>query len=189
MGFKYVAGVDEVGRGALAGPVLAAAVILPREPSRIPSGIRDSKKLTPKRREELFKTITASSLAIGIGMIDNREIDDSSILLASLKAMKRAVESLTPKADLVLVDGNQKILCNMAQKTIKAGDSLSLSIGAASIVAKVIRDKIMEDYHRMHPGYRFDINKGYGTQAHMTSIKRIGHCEIHRLTYRGVIHR
>ena len=186
MGFEYVAGVDEVGRGALAGPVLACAVILPFDRSKIPGEIRDSKKICPKKREELFLKIIKCATAIGIGMVDNTEIDYSSILKASLKAMSIAIDGLKPKPSLILVDGNQKFPSRIPQRTIKKGDDLSFSIGAASIVAKVLRDGIMNSYHKLHPDYRFDLNKGYGTRYHLNALTQYGCCEIHRASFRGV---
>jgi ribonuclease HII len=187
LGYKFIAGVDEVGRGALAGPVLAAAVILPVDISLIPKGIKDSKKLTKAKRESLFKKITDCAVSIGIGMVDNCEIDTTSILKATLKAMKKAVSGLTPQPDLVLVDGNQKFLSPIPQRTIIKGDNISLSIAAASIIAKVIRDKIMDSYHLIHDSYNFPKNKGYGTEDHFHNLKKHGCCPIHRVSYKGVL--
>ncbi len=184
-GFKYVAGVDEAGRGPLAGPVVAAAVILPDQISI--SGIDDSKRLSPARRELLYKMIRSEALAIGIGVASHEEIDSYNVLQATLLAMKRAVARLEPAPDYILVDGLQIIPgLDMAQQAIPKGDQVSISIGAASIVAKVERDIIMDRYHDEFPMYNFRSNKGYSTVEHRRAIGRYGYCRIHRKTFTGV---
>jgi ribonuclease HII len=183
-GYELIAGVDEVGRGPLAGPVVAAAVILPKEIS-IP-GIKDSKKMTIKAREKAFDRINEAAVSIGVGVISHRIIDESNILSASLEAMKQAVLSLEPAPEYILVDGIHKIPLIMPQSCIKKGDQLSLSISAASIIAKVYRDNIMISYHDSYPEYGFNTNKGYGTSLHLEALRQYGPCFIHRLTFRGV---
>ncbi len=183
-GYRSVAGVDEAGRGALAGPVVAAAVIFPRG-TKI-SGIDDSKKLTPEKRDELFELIMANSLAVGIGSGDHLLIDRINILQATLFAMKEAVLNIKPAPDYLLIDGISKIPLEVHQRTIKKGDSASISIAAASIIAKVTRDRLMVECDRRYPGYGFAEHKGYGCAAHLAAIARMGPCAIHRKTFRGV---
>jgi ribonuclease HII len=183
-GYNTVAGVDEAGRGPLAGPVVAAAVILPRSLD-IP-GINDSKQLTPVVRDTLYERIHEEAIAIGVGVSDSRTIDRINILQATLRAMEEAVRGLRVPADCLLVDGISATALPMPQKTIKKGDSLSLSIAAASIVAKVTRDRLMLEYDRQYPGYGFAGHKGYGSAAHMAAIASLGPSPIHRLTFRGV---
>ena len=183
-GYRTVAGIDEAGRGPLAGPVVAAAVVLPAHGSI--HGVGDSKKISPRKRDALFSDIHDQARAVGIGIVDQREIEEINILQASLKAMKLAVEDMNLQTDYLLVDGNHPIPMGIPQKTIKSGDSISPSIGAASIIAKVTRDRIMKKYHEVYPDYGFDRHKGYGTKDHMNAIKRFGCCEIHRRTFRGV---
>lgn len=183
-GYRFIAGVDEAGRGPLAGPVVAAAVILP-EDHDIP-GIADSKKLSAGKREALFSEIHEHAQAVGVGIVDQREIEKINILQASLKAMQSAVADLGFQVDYILVDGIHPIPTKIPQSTIKKGDTISPSIAAASIIAKVTRDRIMVKYHSIYPQYNFAKNKGYGTEEHMLAIKRFGCCEIHRRTFRGV---
>ena len=183
-GFTCVAGIDEAGRGPLAGPVTAAAVILPVGLS-IP-GVDDSKKLSPDKREKLFEIIMAQALSVGVGIIDPAEIDLINILQATRRAMLAAVRQLTPQPDCLLIDGISTIDSTIAQKTIKKGDSLSLSIAAASIIAKVTRDRFMIAMDSEYPGYGFSGHKGYGSTAHLDAIRRLGPSPIHRLTFRGV---
>lgn len=183
-GYNAIAGVDEAGRGPLAGPVVAAAVILPRNLA-IP-GINDSKQLTPTVRDSLYEQIQAEALAVGIGVSDSLTIDRINILQATLRAMEEAVRGLQVPADCLLVDGISATALPMPQKTIKKGDSLSLSIAAASIIAKVTRDRLMLEYDRQYPGYGFAGHKGYGSAAHMAAIASLGPSPIHRLTFRGV---
>lgn len=183
-GFREIAGVDEVGRGPLAGPVVAAAVIFP--PAFNVSGIKDSKKLSSGQREKLFGRICEAAKAVGMGMVDQDEIDRINIGQAGLRAMKMAVYCLGPQVDFLLVDGIIRIPIPIPQQTIKKGDNLSFSIAAASIIAKVIRDKIMINYHKKYSVYNFARHKGYGTEEHRETIRKFGPSRIHRKTFRGV---
>jgi len=181
-GLKYVAGVDEVGRGPLAGPVVAAAVVFP--PNVMLRGLEDSKRLTPKKREELFCEIKKKAAGIGIGMVGHRQIDRLKIGKANLLAMKKAVEKLSLSPDYLLIDGGRyKIDLPIEQRGISGGDGKCASIAAASIIAKVTRDRIMLRYHRRYPEYRFDCHKGYGTREHMRKIYRFGPSAIHRRSF------
>ena len=185
-GIPVIAGVDEVGRGALAGPVVAAAVIL--HMGDIPAGINDSKKLSRRQRERLAAEIKARAVAFATARVDNTEIDRINILQASLQAMAAAVKLLRPQPGYVLIDGNQRIpqlLC--PQRSIVKGDSLSASIAAASILAKVARDHLMKEYDRDFPGYDFASHVGYGTRRHQQAITRLGPSPIHRVTFQGVL--
>jgi ribonuclease HII len=184
-GFAIIAGVDEVGRGALAGPVLAAAVVL--DYARVPKGINDSKKLSKVQRERLAAEIMASAKAFAIAQVEHSEIDRINILRASLEACLQAVKLLHPFPDHVLIDGNQKIpQLNCPQISIVKGDSLSASIAAASIIAKVARDNLMKNYDEQFPGYGFARHAGYGTRAHQEAITKLGPSPIHRMTFNGV---
>ena len=183
-GFRAVAGIDEAGRGPLAGPVVAAAVILPVG-LRI-NGVNDSKQLSAHQREQLFKQITATALTIGIGRVDAATIDRINILQATRLAMLQAVEALTIQPDRLLIDGISTIDLPVPQLTIKQGDSLSASIAAASIIAKVTRDRLMADYDTQYPLYGFIRHKGYGSQQHLEALRLHGPCPIHRRTFRGV---
>lgn len=183
-GYRCVAGVDEAGRGPLAGPVVAAAVVLPSELSM--PGLRDSKKLSPALRERWFVEIQENCLGMGIGIVDENTIDTINILQAALLAMKCAVEQLSVSADFLLIDGNRGIESAIGQKTIIGGDDASLSIAAASVMAKVTRDRLMVGYHAQYPQYEFSRHKGYGTQLHRDRIKQYGPCAIHRKTFKGV---
>ena len=181
-GYKIIAGVDEAGRGPLAGPVVAAAVVLTKG-VRI-EGLDDSKKLSPKRREKLFPKL--QEMPYGLAVVGEEIIDKINILQATRMAMKQAVEKLTSIPDIILIDGNQNIDSNIEQWTIVKGDTKSFSIAAASILAKVTRDRIMEDYHHQYPQYEFSRHKGYGTQRHRDLIIKHGPSPIHRKTFRGV---
>ena len=183
-GYHAIAGVDEAGRGPLAGPVVAAAVML--VPDSQFNGLDDSKKLSPKKREKFFLIIKEQALSYGIGVISVEEIDKINILQASLLAMKNAVEDLFDKPNLLLIDGNQRIDTEIKQWTIVKGDSLSQSIAAASVLAKVTRDKLMGQYHAQFPLYEFNKHKGYGTRLHRDLIRKHGPCPIHRRTFKGV---
>jgi ribonuclease HII len=183
-GARHVAGVDEVGRGPLAGPVVAAAVLLPEDFA--PDGINDSKKLTDRQRETAFERICREAAGIGVGCIDAEVIDRINILQASLLAMATAIDQLDPAPDYLLVDGNQPIPRPIPQMTVTRGDSRSLSIAAASIVAKVTRDRLMADYHRLYPVYGFARHKGYPTRAHREAVQAHGCSPIHRRSFRGV---
>lgn len=181
-GLKYVAGVDEVGRGPLAGPVVAAVVIFP--PKVKIKGLADSKQLTPRKREGLFHEIEKKATGIGIGRVSHKLIDKLNIGRANLLAMKKAVENLSLPPDYLLIDGGRhKIDLPIKQRGISGGDRKCASIAAASIVAKVIRDRIMLRYHRRYPRYKFDRHKGYGTREHMRKILKFGPCKIHRRSF------
>ena len=181
-GYRIIAGVDEAGRGPLAGPVVAAAVVLNKKKEL--EGIDDSKKLSPKRREKLFKEIL--EMPYGVAFFGHEIIDEINILQATKLAMKQAVEKLIMRPDILLIDGNQKINSPIEQWTIVKGDAKSFSIAAASILAKVTRDQIMEEYHHQYPQYEFSRHKGYGTKRHRELIVAHGPCPIHRKTFRGV---
>ncbi|MZH02269.1 MAG: ribonuclease HII [Nitrospinae bacterium] len=181
-GYQVVAGVDEAGRGPLAGPVVAAAVILPLDTDL--EGLDDSKKISPAKREELFPKI--QTMVHGVAVVNPEVIDEINILQAARLAMKKAVEKLSSNSDLLLIDGNQKIDSSIKQWAIVKGDAKSYSIAAASVLAKVTRDRIMEDYHNLYPQYEFARHKGYGTKLHRDLIAEHGPCPIHRRTFRGV---
>ena len=180
-GYTAVCGVDEAGRGPLAGPVCAAAVILPA--GLVIEGVNDSKKLSEKKREELFPVICEKALAYGIGWADEREIDEINILQATYRAMKRAVESLPLTADYALIDGNRMPPLAIPGMTIIKGDALSMSIAAASILAKVSRDRVMVQFSREYPQYGFEQHKGYGTAAHVQALREYGPCPLHRQSF------
>ncbi|MCP3954051.1 MAG: ribonuclease HII [Desulfobacterales bacterium] len=183
-GFKKIAGVDEAGRGPLAGPVVSAAVILPDD-FDVP-GVNDSKKLTPRKRDKLYDQILEGATTVGVGIVDNRQIDQINILRAALLSMAQAAGKLNPTPDFLLIDGTFTTPADTPQKAIPRGDSLSISIAAASIIAKVTRDRLMADYHIRYPEYGFDRHKGYPTKAHKEAIARCGITPIHRLTFKGV---
>ena len=183
-GCRAVAGVDEAGRGPLAGPVVAAAVILP--PDFDVQGIDDSKKLSARRRQRLYEDIYGRSTTVGIGIVDAVEIDRINILQAALLAMAMAVDNLDPRPDYLLIDGTFPIGVEVPQETIPKGDARSISIAAASIVAKVTRDRIMEGYHHYYPQYAFHRHKGYPTRAHRELIRKFGCSPIHRRSFKGV---
>lgn len=182
-GYKYIAGVDEVGRGPLAGPVVCAAVIMPLEDAAIIEGVDDSKKLSAKKREELAERIKQRALAYTIVEIDEKQIDEINILEATKLGMKKAIEGLSISAEVVITDGNMTLDVAMPQHSVVHGDALSYSIGAASIIAKVYRDSLMEDFAVLYPQYAFEKNKGYGTAVHINAIKEFGLCPIHRRTF------
>jgi len=185
-GYKLVAGVDEAGRGPLAGPVVAACVIFPEDIDI--SGIDDSKKLTSKKREELYKKIKESALDFGVGIVKEKEIDKLNILRASLKAMHKAVSGLKNTPHFILIDGNQKIPdLKLPQLPVVKGDSLSLSCAAASIIAKVERDNLMRKFHRKYPQFSFDRNKGYSSKVHLEALQKCGPCKIHRRSFKRVM--
>ncbi len=181
-GFKYIAGIDEAGRGPLAGPVVAAAVIFP--PNLLLEGVDDSKKLSPRQRERSYQEIVEKAMAFGIGETDVETIDRLNIAQASLLAMKKAVESLPIFPDLLLVDGNRFIPgVGIEQRTIIGGDAQCFSIASASILAKVTRDRLMDVYDVLYPGYGFSQNKGYATSIHREALRRLGPCEVHRRSF------
>ena len=183
-GCRDVAGIDEAGRGPLAGPVVAAAVILP--PAFHDPDITDSKKLSPAKRRRLYEKIYAQAVSVGIGIVDACEIDRINILQASLLAMSMAVDNLKPRPDCLLIDGTFRIRCDLPQKPIVKGDARSISIAAASIVAKVSRDRLMEIYHHYYPQFDFPRHKGYPTKMHREAICEFGCCPIHRRSFKGV---
>jgi ribonuclease HII len=183
-GYKAIAGIDEAGRGPLAGPVVSAAVILPtafHDPE-----ITDSKKLSPQKRERLFAKIYARAVSVGIGIVDPVVIDRINILQASLLAMAMAVKNLAPQPDHLLIDGTFPIPSDVSQQPIPKGDALSISIAAASIIAKVSRDRLMQKYHHYYPQFDFPQHKGYPTRAHKEAIRKFGCCPIHRRSFKGV---
>ena len=180
-GITYICGVDEAGRGPLAGPVCAAAVILPPD-LEIP-GLDDSKKLTDKRRRELFPVIKEKAIAYGIAFATHEEIDEINILQATYLAMERAMNSLAVRPEMALIDGNRAKDFGLPVQTVVKGDSLSASIAAASILAKVTRDDYMEEMAKVYPQYAFEVHKGYGTKLHYEKIASFGPSPIHRMTF------
>lgn len=180
-GYRCIAGVDEAGRGPLAGPVVAAAVIF--HPDYTHTEINDSKKLTARKRDALYQVILQDAVAVGVGVVEADVIDRINILQASLQAMSEAVMDLSVAPDYILIDGLYNIAVPTPQKTLVKGDSLSVSIAAASIIAKVSRDRIMEMYHRQFPRYNFLQNKGYGTAEHRKILHEVGMCKIHRRSF------
>lgn len=183
-GYTTIAGVDEAGRGPLAGPVVSAAVVVPE--NFCVTGVADSKQLSPRKRLLLYDEIYEHAVIVGIGIIDPVEIERINILGAALLSMALAVDNLRPRPDLLLVDGKFNIPRKVPQQAIVKGDALSVSIGAASIVAKVTRDRLMERYHDDYPQYGFAHHKGYPTRAHKAAIREFGCCPIHRRTFKGV---
>ncbi|HFD05097.1 MAG TPA: ribonuclease HII [Firmicutes bacterium] len=182
---RFVAGIDEVGRGPLAGPVVAASVVLPY--GKIFEGIDDSKKLSPDKREEMFHLIIENAVSIGIGYVDSMVIDKVNILRATLEAMKRAICNMNIVPDYLLIDGTYKLDgVPIFQNTVVKGDSKSQCIAAASIVAKVYRDRLMEGYDIEYPMYNFSKNKGYGTREHIEALMKYGPCKIHRFSFAPV---
>jgi ribonuclease HII len=183
-GCRVIAGIDEAGRGPLAGPVVSAAVILPA--GFDDSGVTDSKKLTARQRERLYERIYFQAVAVGIGIVDSLEIDRINILQASLLAMAMAVDNLVPRPDFLLIDGTFQIASDLPQLAVAKGDALSISIAAASIIAKVTRDRLMQVYHHYYPQFDFPRHKGYPTKSHKAAIQEFGCCPIHRRSFRGV---
>ena len=180
-GFEIVCGIDEAGRGPLAGPVCAAAVVLPRDLEI--EGLNDSKKLSDKRRRVLFDEITAQAVTYGIAFATEQEIDEINILQATFLAMRRALAQLSIQPSIALIDGNRETDFGLPVRTIVKGDSLSANIAAASILAKVTRDDFMLEQAKLYPEYGFDIHKGYGTKAHYEALRKYGLCPIHRRTF------
>lgn len=179
--YLYIAGVDEAGRGPLAGPVYAAAVILPR--GEMIEGINDSKKLSPKKRNELYDIIYQKAIAVSSASVDEKTIDQINILNATYLAMQKAVENLPIKADFALIDGNRAPKLNIACDTLVKGDSKSINIAAASIIAKVERDRYITEIAKKYPEYGFEKHKGYGTREHFDAILKFGPSPIHRKTF------
>ena len=180
-GVAVICGVDEAGRGPLAGPVCAAAVILP--PNLEIPGLTDSKKLSDKRRRELYPVIMEQAVTYGIGFASHEEIDEINILQATFLAMERALAQLNVKPDLALIDGNRQKDFGLPVETVVKGDSLSASIAAASVLAKVTRDDVMLAMANEYPGYGFEVHKGYGTKAHYEALRNLGPCPIHRMSF------
>jgi ribonuclease HII len=180
-GIRLIAGIDEVGRGSIAGPVVSAAVIFNK--GEYIEGVNDSKKLTRNKREKLFEIIIEKAISYGIGIVSEKEIDKMNILNATLLSMGMAVENLGIKPEFLLIDGNIMPPVSYSAKTIIKGDSKSFSIASASIIAKVTRDKIMRDYNDIYPVYLFSKNKGYATKEHINAVKKAGLCSIHRRTF------
>ena len=179
--FELICGVDEAGRGPLAGPVCAAAVILPK--GLVIPGLNDSKKLSDKRRRELFPIIQQEAVSFGIAFASQEEIDEINILQATFLAMRRAMEQLNPQPEFALIDGNRETDFGVPCKTVIKGDSLSANIAAASVLAKVTRDNWMMEAAEKYPGYGFEIHKGYGTKAHYAALEKLGPCPIHRRSF------
>ncbi|MCK5604720.1 ribonuclease HII [Candidatus Pacearchaeota archaeon] len=180
-GYSVIAGVDEAGRGPLAGPVVAGAVILPADYRN--ESIQDSKQLTNLQREQLFVEIKNSALSFAVGIVGWKQIDEMGILNAAKLAMRRAILKLDPAPDFILIDAVPVNIMEIPQKAIVKGDQKVLSIAAASIIAKVSRDHLMQDYHKKYPHYGFDQHMGYGTEIHLSAIKKHGPCKIHRMTF------
>ena len=179
--FELICGVDEAGRGPLAGPVCAAAVILPK--GLVIPGLNDSKKLSDKRRRELFPIIQQEAVSFGIAFASQEEIDEINILQATFLAMRRAMEQLNPQPEFALIDGNRETDFGVPCKTVIKGDSLSANIAAASVLAKVTRDNWIMEAAEKYPGYGFEIHKGYGTKAHYAALEKLGPCPIHRRSF------
>ena len=180
-GYKYICGVDEAGRGPLCGPVVAAAVILPKD-AHI-EGVNDSKKILEKKREKLFDDIMKNAIAVGVGLSDVKVIEEINILNATKEAMKQAIYNLSVRPDYVLIDGNQNIQIDIDRETVVSGDAKSESIAAASIIAKVTRDRLLREYDIKYPEYGFAKHKGYGTKQHIEAIKEYGLTPIHRPSF------
>ena len=180
-GYEYICGIDEAGRGPLCGPVVAAAVILKRDDHI--EGVNDSKKLSEKKRELLYEEIKKRAVAYSVGIVDEKQIDEINILEATRLAMKKAVEGLSVKAEYALVDAEKKVPIDIPYTPIIKGDQLSESIAAASIIAKVTRDRMIIEMDKKYPEYNFKKNKGYGTREHIEAIKKHGMCDIHRKTF------
>ncbi len=179
--YNYICGIDEAGRGPLAGPVVAGAVILPADEEIL--YLNDSKKLSEKRREALYTEIMEKAVAVGVGIIGPERIDEINILRATYEAMRQAVSKLSVKPDILLNDAVTIPEVDIRQVPVIKGDAKSVSIAAASIIAKVMRDRMMAEYDEAMPGYGFGKHKGYGTKAHIESLKRLGPCPIHRRTF------
>jgi ribonuclease HII len=184
-GYRLIAGIDEAGRGPLAGPVVAAAVILPED--RVILGLQDSKRLTPRQRDTVYAAICACAVTYGVGVVSHTQIDRHNILWATKEAMWQAVQSLAQSPDLLLIDGTERLHTVIAQRTVVRGDAQCASIAAASVLAKVTRDRLMLAYARRYPVYGFEQHKGYPTPEHYARLQRYGPCAIHRRSFRGVL--
>ena len=186
-GFTFIAGIDEAGRGALAGPVVAAAVVIKDIDTFFIPDLKDSKKIAERKREYLYELIMERACHVGIGSVDSETIDKVNILEATLLAMKRAINSLKQCPDYLLVDAIKIPYTSIPQDSLISGEDRSISIAAASVVAKVHRDRLMREYHKIYPSYQFGQHKGYGTQKHLQAIRTDGICPIHRKTFNGVL--
>jgi ribonuclease HII len=184
-GYKNIAGLDEAGRGAWAGPVVAAAVALPPKLKII--GLRDSKLLSPNKRDKLYSFINKNALSIGVGIVSEKIIDKFGIIVATRRAFLRALEKVSFKVDYLLVDGTEIFKHKLPIDFLIKGDNRVMSIAAASIIAKVTRDSILKDYHNKYPKYGFNLHKGYGTKQHRRRLNKYGVCDIHRLSYRPML--
>lgn len=182
-GYKIIAGMDEAGRGPLAGPVVCACVVMPLDDDKIIEGINDSKKLSEKKREQLYEKILQVAIDVSVSFVDERKIDEINILQATMRGMEECVCKLKQKPDILLVDAVKNLNVDCECLPIIKGDAKSYSIAAASIVAKVTRDKYMQDMHKLYPEYNFLQNKGYGTKVHIEALKKFGKCKIHRDTF------
>lgn len=180
-GYEYICGIDEAGRGPLCGPVVAAAVILPKD--KYIEGVNDSKKLSPKKREKLYDDIKKEAISVGIGIVDVDIIEEINILNATKLAMIKAIKDLKIKPDYLLIDGNQLIDIDIEKQTVVSGDAKSESIAAASIIAKVTRDRMLINFDKLYPEYGFAKHKGYGTKIHIEAIKKYGLTPIHRKSF------
>jgi ribonuclease HII len=186
-GYRFIAGLDEAGRGAWAGPVVAAAVILPSSQSNLPErldGLRDSKKLTPNKREHFFELIQETALAISVGLASPAIVDEINVVGATRYAMQQALATLSITPDYLLIDHLKLPQVNLPQAAFPKADNLSLTVAAASVIAKVTRDRLMVEFNQKYPGYHFDRHKGYGTQAHRAALTKHGPCSVHRLSYK-----
>jgi ribonuclease HII len=183
-GAGSIAGVDEAGRGPLAGPVVAASVIFPR--GMMIEGVNDSKKLTEDRREKLYDAIRSQALAVGVGIVNHEVIDRVNILQATILAMHKSIEDMKAKPDFVIVDGNSFKHETLRFQNVIGGDAKSFTIAAASIIAKVTRDRMMREFDCQYPDYGFAQHKGYGTKRHLDAIREFGLCEIHRKTFHSI---
>lgn len=185
-GYRWVVGIDEAGRGPLAGPVVAASVLLPANVSI--QGLRDSKRLMARQREQVYDRICDIAITYGVGIVAADQIDQHNILWATKDAMCISVEQLTRKPDMLLIDGTATLPVRIAQQPIVRGDAICASIAAASVIAKVTRDRLMVDYAKQYPAYGFERHKGYPTPEHYARLRRLGPCPIHRYSFRGVTH-
>ena len=183
-GYHWVVGIDEAGRGPLAGPVVAASVLLPAHASI--QGLRDSKRLTALQREQVYDRICDAAITYGVGIVATDQIDQRNILWATKDAMRMSVERLLQKPDMLLIDGTLTLPVRIAQQSIVRGDAICASIAAASVIAKVTRDRLMIDYAKQYPAYGFERHKGYPTREHYARLQQLGPCPIHRYSFRGV---
>ena len=188
-GYRFVAGLDEAGRGAWAGPVVAATVILPLDQpdlSQTLAGLQDSKKLTPRQRDRFFDLIQQTALVVSVGLAPPKMVDEINVIGATRYAMKEALVGLKPGPDYLLLDHLKLPAVELPQEAFPKADSISLTVAAASVIAKVTRDKLMVQFNHEYPGYGFDRHKGYGTQAHRTALAHLGPCPLHRMSYQPV---